>query len=256
MFHSFGNSLSMLSGLTLSTEIDMVAAILEANTEASFLKAVTTAAQKCGFERVLVGTQWNDPRGDSRFHVVSGYAEPWQLQYASRGYMQADPTVAYCQTHADSVLWSPDLFSSSDLSRELYEEALGQGLGHGLSVGVHESMGVKSMVSLVRDQAISPHTSEERLLRTRSALVANIAHMQLRAMLRDAVEPHMDVRLSPQEREVLRLVARGLTSQAISDVLHIAEPTVVFHMTNATKKLKCKNRPQAVATAFRLGMLD
>jgi DNA-binding CsgD family transcriptional regulator len=61
--------------------------------------------------------------------------------------------------------------------------------------------------------------------------------------------------LSGQERECLRWVALGKTSYEIGRILHISEGTVVFHIKNLMEKLDVKNRPQAVAVAFRLGLI-
>jgi LuxR family maltose regulon positive regulatory protein len=61
--------------------------------------------------------------------------------------------------------------------------------------------------------------------------------------------------LSERELEVLRLVANGLTNQAIADELFIAVSTVKSHTNSIYGKLGVRNRTQAVAEARALGLL-
>ncbi len=57
--------------------------------------------------------------------------------------------------------------------------------------------------------------------------------------------------LTARERELLALMARGLSNQEISNRLAIAMPTVKFHVTNILAKLHADNRTEAVLTALR-----
>jgi PAS domain S-box-containing protein len=62
--------------------------------------------------------------------------------------------------------------------------------------------------------------------------------------------------LTPREREVLRLLARGLTTRRISDRLVIGTATVKSHVQRILAKLGVDNRTQAAARAVELGLLD
>jgi two-component system, NarL family, response regulator LiaR len=57
--------------------------------------------------------------------------------------------------------------------------------------------------------------------------------------------------LTQRERELLALMARGLSNQEISTALSIAMPTVKFHVTNILAKLHADNRTEAVLIALR-----
>jgi predicted ATPase/DNA-binding CsgD family transcriptional regulator/transcriptional regulator with XRE-family HTH domain len=61
--------------------------------------------------------------------------------------------------------------------------------------------------------------------------------------------------LSAREREVLGLVARGLSSKAIGRQLFISERTVAQHLTAVFNKLGASTRAQAVAVASQRGLL-
>jgi len=57
-----------------------------------------------------------------------------------------------------------------------------------------------------------------------------------------AAAPAATPPLSSREREVLDLVAQGLSNRAIADRLFISEPTVKTHIHNISKKVKINNR--------------
>ncbi len=61
--------------------------------------------------------------------------------------------------------------------------------------------------------------------------------------------------LSPREREVLQLIARGLTNQEIAAKLVIAPSTAKRHTTNIYNKLGINNRAEATARAYELGIV-
>lgn len=60
--------------------------------------------------------------------------------------------------------------------------------------------------------------------------------------------------LTEREREILDLVAHGLTNSAIADRLTVAEKTVRNHVSNVFAKLHVDSRAQAVARARDAGL--
>jgi DNA-binding NarL/FixJ family response regulator len=62
-------------------------------------------------------------------------------------------------------------------------------------------------------------------------------------------------RLTPREREILGMVARGMTNQEIADTLVISVRTVETHRAHVMDKLGFKNRADLVAYAIRRGIL-
>ncbi|MFE4869255.1 response regulator transcription factor [Streptomyces sp. NPDC056682] len=62
--------------------------------------------------------------------------------------------------------------------------------------------------------------------------------------------------LTQRETEILRLMARGLSNQAISAELVVSQETVKTHVGNILAKLGADNRTQAVITAFQAGLAD
>jgi len=62
--------------------------------------------------------------------------------------------------------------------------------------------------------------------------------------------------VSPREREVLTLLARGLSARHIAKELHISERTVNTHVTHVYRKLAVNNRVEAINAARRLGLVE
>jgi ATP/maltotriose-dependent transcriptional regulator MalT len=62
--------------------------------------------------------------------------------------------------------------------------------------------------------------------------------------------------ITRREREVLGLLAEGLTNRQIADRLVVSEHTVHRHVTNILRKLDLPSRTAAAALAVRSGLLD
>lgn len=62
--------------------------------------------------------------------------------------------------------------------------------------------------------------------------------------------------LSRRQRQVLGLLAEGVTAREIAAMLGIAEATVRNHIRLIFRKLSCHSQLQAVAVAIRLGLIQ
>ena len=62
--------------------------------------------------------------------------------------------------------------------------------------------------------------------------------------------------LTPKEKEVLALVAKGASNQEIADKLCVRDVTVKTHLNSIFKKLKVTNRTQAVLLAMQIDLIN
>ncbi|HET9661625.1 MAG TPA: LuxR C-terminal-related transcriptional regulator [Thermomicrobiales bacterium] len=67
--------------------------------------------------------------------------------------------------------------------------------------------------------------------------------------------PEVPAIISARERDVLRLVAEGLSNKGIGDALFVSEETVKTHLRRIFDKLEVSSRTQAIRRAQQLGLL-
>lgn len=79
-------------------------------------------------------------------------------------------------------------------------------------------------------------------------------------LLQESITGHrrsiFDVPLTKREKEILKLIAEGLSSQEIADKLFISLRTVETHRLNLNQKLDVKNTAGLVKEAIKRGLVD
>ena len=113
---------------------------------------------------------------------------------------------------------------------------------------------------LLKDVTPEQLTAAVRLVRSGDALLAPSITRRLveRFARRDegATAVHRDLAtLTPREREVLRMLARGLSNAELAAQLHLSEATVKTHVARILGKLRLRDRVQAVVVAYETGLV-
>jgi DNA-binding NarL/FixJ family response regulator len=95
------------------------------------------------------------------------------------------------------------------------------------------------------DALLSPEVTRRLLDRVGRRLPAPVA-----------AQPDALSELTDREREVLELLARGLTNAEIADALVVGEATVKTHVSRVLAKLGLRDRVQAVVLAYEIGLVS
>ena len=124
---------------------------------------------------------------------------------------------------------------------------------------VYKALRVGASGFLLKDAGPRELLSAIRVVATGDALIAPSITRRLIAEFaarRDPNEPPAAVAgLTEREREILRLVARGLTNAEIAGRLMISPLTTKTHVSRILRKLDCRDRAQLVTLAYESGLV-
>jgi DNA-binding NarL/FixJ family response regulator len=107
------------------------------------------------------------------------------------------------------------------------------------------------------DSYVLKGTSSDELLATVRAVAAGETRITpaIAAQAVAALRVPRYARITEREREILGLLAEGLSNRAIAERLSITERTVKFHVGEIFSRLCAGNRAQAVAIARQRGLI-
>lgn len=109
---------------------------------------------------------------------------------------------------------------------------------------------LKSASAEILAEAIrAVHRGERRL----SPTLADKALEQLETLSQAQLQS--EAGLSEQELELLQLIADGATTQDMAQILYLSERTIKRKIQDVLNKLDAANRAQAVAEAFKRGLI-
>ncbi|MEZ4600100.1 MAG: LuxR C-terminal-related transcriptional regulator [Syntrophotaleaceae bacterium] len=184
------------------------------------------------------------------------FPEEWLNEYLARNYFYLDIATKETFVHCRVKCWS---YLTNNYSARVPKDIMSLNLDFGVNEAyMHGGSSFfapkKKSMFCFAGQLLKPDR------RTDTILEHLIPHLHL-ALIRifDNTQSNLDQAkavLSPREREVLDWMKHGKSSWDISIILGISERTVNYHVYNLMQKLEAVNRPQAVAAAIRLGLID
>jgi NarL family two-component system response regulator LiaR len=87
-------------------------------------------------------------------------------------------------------------------------------------------------------------------------LSTEITRMLMHEDIRSTETLSPAVHLTDREKDVLKLIAQGLSDKDIANQLTVSKATVRYHVTNILTKLHLENRTQAALYAIREGYVS
>lgn len=189
--------------------------------------------------------------------AISGYPQKWREHYDAQGYLRTDPTVIHCVNHFLPLTWDqiePMAKANKDV-RNFMAESCDFGLKSGVTFPIHTPQGESAMLSLALGEGEERAHSLILHAMPFVQLISLHIHEAVRRAVNIVENCHGPVRLSDREKECLLWSAEGKTSWEISKIIGVSERTVIFHLHNASEKLKVTNRQHAVARAISVGLI-
>jgi DNA-binding CsgD family transcriptional regulator len=160
----------------------------------------------------------------------------------------------HCKRNSVPIIWDQGTYVGSG-APELWEEQASFGYHAGIAMALHLPEGLHFQLGVDRDQALPTDPGElQRLVADLQLFAVHAQDSAVRLLVPQVFQPERP-NLTPRELDALRWTLEGKTAWEAGVVLGISERTVVFHVTNAMRKLDCVNKQQAALKALRLGLI-
>lgn len=228
--------------------------VLKSRTRDEFQSEVTAFTRRLGFETFSTTVVIDHLLGDAEFITIDNTPRDYKESFKSRQNGRRDPVMQHCKRQSVPIIWDQSTYVTRGLG-DKWEEQARFGISNGVALALHMPEGRHFFIGVERDRPVPADPAE--LTRVVADLQLFAVHAQdaaLRILVPTAVDPALPA-LTPRELEALRWTMEGKTAWEVGDVLGIAERTAVLHVNNATHKLGCVNKHQAVLKALRLGLL-
>jgi DNA-binding CsgD family transcriptional regulator len=244
---------SPLSGNDAVKLLEIIHLSTNCASEHDFTGLFPAIQELCSFDyaiALLGGVECN------RFVVVDGVdismPEDFTRTYVLNDYIHTDSLVMQSAKTQERQYW-PDGWAKLGQRHEIVSLCMDTNMKTGF---IHGS----KPTSLTKNGSLfcfsGPSMSNDKRTVALVGLLIPHLHLALSQTFRKAPAANKIIVLSNREKEVLNWLKQGKSSWDISVILGISERTVNYHVYNVMQKLEAINRPQAVATALHLGLID
>ena len=215
---------------------------------------VVAFTKRLGFETVSATVVIDHLLGEAEFITVDNTPRAYLEAFQNRDNWRRDPVAQHCKRQSMPIIWDQSTYADKGLG-DMWEYQAKFGYRNGIAMALHMPEGRHFFFAVDRDKPVPPDASE--LTRLVADLQLFAVHAQDAAMriLTPALVSSSAPSLTPRELEALRWTMEGKTAWEVGSLLGISERTAVLHVTNATHKLDCVNKHQAVRKALRLGLI-
>jgi len=225
------------------------------------LPLVVTIIQGFGFDSFVYGLSMSPrPDKEAQLYVFTTLPLEWMQIYDQKAYVEIDPRIQLVYDSTAAALWD----QTSERGRnartdEFLNDASRFGVCSGMAFTLHD---VNNRGIMIAYNSKQPTIDSFRRLMIQRNLgdLLSFGHFFHEFFMRHVIEMGLPSRIrgapmSPREREVLTLVARGLLTEDVAQRVGISPRTVQFHLDSVRTKLGAANRQEAIAIATRAGYI-
>lgn len=231
--------------------------VLGADSKQQLLAEFVRFTRQLGFSTVSATVVLDQsPGSDPKFfwleNVPDGYRDTFSDPLTGR----LDPVSQHCKHRATPIVWDQSTYVSAGVG-ERWEYQAQFGLRYGISWAMHLPAGRHFLIGIDRDQPLPTCAGEVSRMTADLQLFAVHAQEVAAKLLLDVPGHERPMpSLTSRELECLRWTREGKTAWELGRILGIAEQTAARHLHNASKKLACMSKHQAVLKAMQLRLID
>lgn len=234
--------------------LDEFVSVHQVRSRDELLAEVVGFTRRLGFETVAAMAVVDHFRGDSEFIRVDNTPSAYLESFENVDEAHRDPVMQHCKRNGVPIIWNQDTYTGVGLG-EQWEYQARFGYRTGIALALHLPEGRHFFIGVDRDQPLPANSAE--VTRMAGDLQLFATHAQdaaLRVLVPQSTRADVPA-LTARELESLRWTMDGKTAWELGNILGISEQTAARHLNNATQKLGCVNKLQAVVKALRLGLI-
>lgn len=228
--------------------------VLTSHDRADFQSQLVSFTRKLGFETVSATVVIDHLLGEAEFITVDNTPQAYKDNFTDPQQYRLDPVMQHCKRKSMPIIWDQATYVDQGFA-EKWEAQSQFGYAAGIALALHMPEGRHFFIGVDRDKPVTEDPAEVTRVVADLQLFAVFAQeAALRILIPPSPDPALPV-LTPRELESLKWTMSGKTAWEVGLLLGITERTAALHVNNATHKLGCVNKHQAVLTAIRLGLL-
>ena len=186
------------------------------------------------------------------FYAFSSNSQ-WAKIYLENSLHSEDPIFHKSSDQPLAFIWSHD--HQPKVESQFWSLTEAFNFENGYAIPLHFGQQWSGYISFNSPKPVSSSLLTDSIIhKWLNGVVASVNHVLMQKIL-PAVMSEAIPKLSKREIECLGWAASGKTSWEIAGIMTLSEATVVFHLNNLIRKLKVKNRTQAIAVGMSLGLL-
>lgn len=228
--------------------------VLKTRTRDELQEEVVGFTRRLGFETVSATVVIDHLLGEAEFITIDNTPRAYRDLFQDRANWRRDPVMQHCKRYSMPIIWDQETYAAQGLG-DKWEEQARFGYRHGIAMALHMPEGRHFFLGVDRDQPVPPDAAEITRLVADLQLFAVHAQDAALRILTPVMSSPGAPSLTPRELETLRWTMEGKTAWEVGNLLGISERTAALHVNNATHKLGCVNKHQAVLKALRLGLI-
>lgn len=234
--------------LTISrAAFDFVDAIERVTDPGTVIELFDGELKRYGFHVWLITGLPNHGERIDPLMMLNGWPKGWTETYTRLNLVQNDPVVAHCFRSTAPFVWRDAPYDplTNPKAKEVMDRATDFRMNEGFCVPIHSSEGFQAVVTMAGEQV-----EAARQVRRALHLMALYAYGKAVELCLPKKFPQPRL-LTKREREVLQWTAAGKTAWEISQILGVAESTIIAHLKSAAAKYDTPNRVATVVAALR-----